>query len=407
MNILIITQMYPQPDDCGANKVTRTVEYFAKEWVENGHSVIVVHCSSKFPLPLYLIPNKLKDRYAYKTSNIIPSLSSRKKIHREEFGIDIYRVPMLKMLPGRSFSKSKILRVQSFIDSILAKKAYIPDVIIGHFANPSLELVALLGQKYKCKTSIVFHGDCNPSTIEKYRIKENIKLIGAIGARSICEAEQIRHLLSLPNMPFICYSGVPNKAVDLASSGCDKHDYSNGIKYLSVGSLIARKHLDSVIKAFSKVKGQKDVLTIVGGGPEEGALKQLVEDLGIKKQVMFTGRIDRDEVLEQMKKAHIFTLVSDHEVFGMVYFEAMLQGCLTIASKNGGFDGIIVDGKNGFICEPGNDSDLCEVYKRISNLSVSERNVIGKNAIELAKHFSEKDVAAKYLKDVLERNDEI
>ena len=53
-----------------------------------------------------------------------------------------------------------------------------------------------------------------------------------------------------------------------------------------------------------------------------------------------------------MKNAQIFTLISDNETFGMVYIEAMLQGCLVIASKGGGFDGIIQDGINGFICNP-------------------------------------------------------
>ena len=47
MNILILTQLYPQPDDVGDNKPTRTVEYFAKEWVALGHKVIVAHCPSK------------------------------------------------------------------------------------------------------------------------------------------------------------------------------------------------------------------------------------------------------------------------------------------------------------------------------------------------------------------------
>ena len=49
MNILMITQLYPQPDDTGDNKPTRTVEYFAKEWVKEGHKVIVIHCPMRHP----------------------------------------------------------------------------------------------------------------------------------------------------------------------------------------------------------------------------------------------------------------------------------------------------------------------------------------------------------------------
>ena len=49
MNILIITQLYPQPDDVGDNKPTKTVEYFAKEWIKEGHRVVLVQSPSKFP----------------------------------------------------------------------------------------------------------------------------------------------------------------------------------------------------------------------------------------------------------------------------------------------------------------------------------------------------------------------
>ena len=61
MNILIITQMYSQPDDVGANKPTRTVNYFAKEWVAAGHKVVVMHCPSKFPLIYYMMPEGVSE----------------------------------------------------------------------------------------------------------------------------------------------------------------------------------------------------------------------------------------------------------------------------------------------------------------------------------------------------------
>ena len=87
MRILIITQLYPQPDDVGDNKPTKTVEYFAKEWVKEGHKVIVAHCPSKFPFVFYLIPPAIKNKLAGATSNIFPSLSSRRQLRRKEFGI--------------------------------------------------------------------------------------------------------------------------------------------------------------------------------------------------------------------------------------------------------------------------------------------------------------------------------
>ncbi|MBO6286325.1 MAG: glycosyltransferase, partial [Bacilli bacterium] len=158
--------------------------------------------------------------------------------------------------------------------------------------------------------------------------------------------------------------------------------------------------------AFSKIRKQNDILELVGAGIEENNLKQLVNDLGIQKSVHFSGRVSRDEVLRKMKESHIFAMVSDYETYGMVYIEAMLQGCITIASKRGGFDGIIQDGENGFLCNPGDSDMLCDIFKKIVLLNEEERNRIGQNAINVGLNFSEKDVANNYLAEVIKRNDE-
>ena len=401
MKILVITQLYPQPDDVGDNKPTRTVEYFSKEWVKAGHNVTVVHCPSRFPLAFYFIPPKIKNRLAGITSNIFPPISSRKRLVREEFGIKIYRFPMLKVFPGNSYSPKYIADYAEKISNCLEMDSFRPDLVVGHFANPSTELTAIFAEKYKAQSSIVFHHDCTETNIIKYRLKDNVNKIGAIGARSIIEAEEIKQRLHLKNTPFICYSGAPNDAVLSAKKNCDKHDYSEGVRHIYVGSLIKRKHLDVVIKAFLNTADNNDFLTVVGGGPEEENLRKLTADLNAEDKVRFTGRISRSEVLSKMRDAQVFTLISHGETYGMVYIEAMLQGCLTIASKGGGFDGIIQDGINGFLCEPGNQKELEKIYMRIKKMTANARNEIGQAAIDLALHFSEKEVAERYLQDIL------
>lgn len=403
MNILIITQMYSQPDDVGDNKPTKTVNYFAKEWVGMGHSVKVMHCPSKFPYLYYLIPSAIKDKFSGRISTMTPPIESRRNLHRDEHGVDVYRFPMLKFYPGQAFSKSAMQRHADRICKVLDEQAFKPDLVVGHFANPSTELVSIVAKKYNAKSSIVFHHDCDAKEVMKYRLKENCAGIGAIGARSITEAKEVQTNLVLKELPFICCSGAPNDAVEAAEKTCVKHAYENGIKYIYVGSLIKRKHLDVVINAFSKVADHNDRLLVVGGGPEEEYLKSLTKELHLENKVIFTGRVPREQVLKYMKEYHVFTLISDDETYGMVYIEAMLQGCLTIASRKGGFDGIIIDGENGFICEPGNEAELIEIYRRIKRMNVWERNILGQRAIDLAIHYSEREVAERYLNDILER----
>lgn len=401
MNILVITQLYPEPDDTGDNKPTRTVEYFAKEWVAAGHRVYVMHCPSKFPLILYHVPESLKNKLGGASSNIIPSIESRQELTREALGIKVKRIPMLKMLPGMGYSDTAFNKIAKKIESYLKEEKFVPELVVGHFANPSTQLTALLAQHYGAKSSIVFHHDCNERNIQRYRLDKWVKQIGAVGARSLLEQKQIKEILGLSKDPFLCYSGVPNDAVKAAAKTCEKMDFSHGIRYLYVGSLIKRKHLDSVMDAFDAVKQDGDKLLIVGGGPDEEPLRQHKEELKNKDAIEFTGRIPREDVLKKMGESQVFTLISHGETYGMVYAEAMLQGCIVIASKGEGFDGIIQHGVNGFLCEPGDTEMLKKIYIRIRNLSTEERNAIGQRAIKTVEHMSEREVADKYLNDVL------
>lgn len=407
MNILVISQLYPQPDDKENYKQTKTVEYFAKEWVKNGNNVVVMHCSSKFPVLFYVIPGFIKDKIGGSSSNIIPSIQSRKKIYRENLGIKIYRRPMLKLFPGMGYSEKRIRKEVRSICRLLAEIEFVPELILGHFANPSTAIVANLASHYGAKSSIVFHHDCTDKNKKKYRLEKWVRNIGAVGTRSIVEAKEVQRRLNLSETPFVCYSGVPDDAVILAEKICTKMDISDGIKFIYVGSFIKRKRLDSVIRAFIQSKDQKDSLTIIGGGPEEENLKNLVEQADHDHAVVFGGKLSRMKVMEEMKQAHVFTLISDYETYGMVYMEAMLQGCLVIASKDGGFDGIIVDGKNGFLCNAGDTEMLASIYEKIRKMSTQERNKIGQAAIETAMQYSESEVAKRYLSDVLRNQREI
>ena len=43
MKILVISNLYPEPEDYGIAPDTKAVHFFAKEWLEMGHEVLVIH----------------------------------------------------------------------------------------------------------------------------------------------------------------------------------------------------------------------------------------------------------------------------------------------------------------------------------------------------------------------------
>ena len=109
------------------------------------------------------------------------------------------------------------------------------------------------------------------------------------------------------------------------------------------------------------------------------------------------GRISRDEVVKQMDSHTIFVMISRAETFGLVYLEAMARGCITIASRDEGFDGIIHDGVNGFLCKAGDVDELSNLLSRIKSMPQAELQAICDNAIKTAHVLTDEKVANNYL----------
>ena len=113
-----------------------------------------------------------------------------------------------------------------------------------------------------------------------------------------------------------------------------------------VGKLEPRKRVDLLIAAYASVQSDLDrPLRIVGDGPEFGALRRLVEELGIRQKVVFTGAADNDEVVAQLKEARALVLPSAFDGWGAVVNEAIHAGCMVIASSNCGATELLDDGR--------------------------------------------------------------
>src|SRR2546425_4595012 len=95
-------------------------------------------------------------------------------------------------------------------------------------------------------------------------------------------------------------------------------------------------------------------LTIVGedwGGV--AMLRSLARALGVERQIIFTGALPRDEVIQAYASADIFVLPSLFEPFGIVLLEAMAAGLPVVASAVGGIVDVVADGKTGLLVPPG------------------------------------------------------
>lgn len=399
MKILVLTSAYPEPDD-GTEVVTPTVKYFCDKWVEQGHEVLVIHNNSCFPLAFYWIPAFIRKKMEARMGHNFPVKSSRKPLSNEVAGVKVFRLPLKKIIPHGKFSKSKIDNQIKKIEDILDREQFVPEVIISHWVNPQMDLIVKLGKKYDAKNSLVFHGDCTEKNIEVFHLDEDVKELSAVGCRNEAYADYVKKRLNLQKKPFICYSGIPDHLAQKQKDKIDSLELENNLDFIYVGRLVKYKNVDVVIRALHEKYKNAATLHIVGEGAEEENLKQLSRQLNFEKNVVFHGQLPRNKVYEMMKKSYCFIMVSDNETFGMVYIEAMLAGCVTIASEAGGVDGVIVDGKNGFLSKQGDVAALVKTLNRIEENSKQEITRIRKNAVLTAYGYRDSEIAKKYLDDV-------
>ena len=106
-----------------------------------------------------------------------------------------------------------------------------------------------------------------------------------------------------------------------------------------LGRLVSDKGVDILLDALADLKdlGLIPMLTIVGTGPEEAALRQQAITLGIDQQVNFVGA-KFEQALVEVLNAHQILVVPSRwqEPFGIVALEGIGCGCVVVGADVGG-----------------------------------------------------------------------
>jgi glycosyltransferase involved in cell wall biosynthesis len=142
---------------------------------------------------------------------------------------------------------------------------------------------------------------------------------------------------------------------------------------LSVGRLRAKKGLDLLINACAELRDRRIAFRceIIGYGPEESALRQQIEVLGLDQHVTLSGKLGHDAVLERMRAASVFALPcridadGDRDGVPNVILEAMAMGVPVVSTPVSGVPEIVSDGETGWLVPPEDASALAERLARL------------------------------------------
>ncbi len=134
-----------------------------------------------------------------------------------------------------------------------------------------------------------------------------------------------------------------------------------------IGSFYAYEGLDLLVAALPLLlKSRPDiVLLLVGGGPQDAALKAQAQALGLGDQVVFTGRVPHAEVNRYYDLIDVLayprhSMRLTELVTPLKPLEAMAQGHLFVASDVGGHKELIRHGETGWLFKADDVNALSE-----------------------------------------------
>jgi glycosyltransferase involved in cell wall biosynthesis len=178
---------------------------------------------------------------------------------------------------------------------------------------------------------------------------------------------------------------------------------------LAVGRLVPKKGFDVLIEAVDYLARQSRPIEawIVGQGPEEGALRQLIAARQLAAQVRLLGPRSPADVLALMAKAGLLAAPcviapdGDRDGLPTVIPEAMATGLPVVATRTVGIPEIVLDGETGLLAVPGDARDLARAIAelqadperaarmaRAARAKVEEEYDLDRNLSRLRDHFA-------------------
>jgi glycosyltransferase involved in cell wall biosynthesis len=175
------------------------------------------------------------------------------------------------------------------------------------------------------------------------------------------------------------------------------------IVLLTVGRFTAEKNVEFVFEAVADIlkNNPKTKFLACGEGYLQKKLEKIIEDSGVKNQVIFAGFVDNKIKKDYYAAGDIFIYASKSETQGMILTEAMYSGLPIVAVKAPGARDIILDGRTGFLVEEDKNKFVQAVQKLIDNQEL--RGKFSAKARQVAREKYTSSVCAKRMLEVYKK----
>jgi glycosyltransferase involved in cell wall biosynthesis len=299
----------------------------------------------------------------------------------EKLSVSFLKTPRLPIIKSFMFAGSSHQKLNALRDKIKADITHVNLPLVPNFAVPQNfgkalistvhstwkgEAEAIGGEPYsRLNSNEKFLVSFNwfLRIFEKKMIKRSRKLI-AVSNFTKRELEQYYKINE--NKIKVIHNGVDSVKFQPASDKKvtkEKLGFSaEDIIVLSVGRLYARKGLftliESIPKVVSKFPKAKFVISGKGQSDEMRKLMEHAARLNVKENIIFTGYFPDKKLPRLYQAADIFAFSTFYEHHPFAVLEALSSGLPVVTTNVGGIPETIIDGKNGFMCQPFNSVQM-------------------------------------------------
>lgn len=168
--------------------------------------------------------------------------------------------------------------------------------------------------------------------------------------------------------------GLDKKRLVVVPPGVDHEIYCTGKTdssredlILWIGRIEPYKSLQVLIKAMPTILSYNSniQLVVIGEGAARQSMEKLVQQMGLRHAIKFTGFISDQEKVAYLRKTKLLINTSEKEGWGMTVIEANACGAPTISSDVPGFRDSVKDRQTGFLVPYGDKEMLAAAVIRV------------------------------------------
>jgi glycosyltransferase involved in cell wall biosynthesis len=310
----------------------------------------------------------------------------------EKAGVKVIRIPCSGRADGLTVRAiRKLIRTEQI--DILHSHGYKAD-IYGYLATRRLR-IPIIATRHNQR------GLRHTLAIRLYEFLDILFLrrFNAVAAVSDLIAEELLRAGVAPRKVTVIGNGIDvSRFVGASPTLSEELNKEQRLLIGTAGRLIPQKGIEYFLMAASEVLKTFPTLLfgIVGEGPHRPALERSMKDLGIERNVVFTG--PRSDMPNIYASFDVFVLPSLEEGMPMTVLEALASGLPVIATKVGAVEKLVFPNQTGILVQPGEAAGLAAAL--ISLIGNPELRVrLGQNGRSLVQNeHSSSVMSQRYLR---------